>query len=245
MSRNLSVNAYFRALAAKHTPKFRFAGTSKDDWLQWKDQLLLAVRASLGKMPQKVPLNPEIQVEWVQDGLVKQRVVFDVEEDLSATALVFYPAGSKGKLPGILACHGHGPFGKEAVMGNRSTAALRANIEEYNYDYGLQIAKAGYAVIAIDWRGFGERDDRCKPNWSDNIGGRDICNLHYLRATIMGMTVLGMNVRDGMRALDYLCSQGFSDPGRIGPIVANATLIRPIRRAMARTRISLIGVPSV
>ena len=86
----------------------------------------------------------------------------------------------------------------------------------HNYDYGLSLAKAGYAVIAIDWRGFGERDDRCKPNWNDNTFGRDICNLHYLRAGILGMTVLGMDIHDGMCALDYICGQDFADPSHIG-----------------------------
>ncbi len=216
MNRNLSVNAYFRSLAEKHTPKYRFTGSDKNDWQQWQGQLLPAVKATLGKMPKKVPLNPEIVAEWIEDGLVKQKVIFDVEENLSATAYVFRLAEAKGNLPGILACHGHGPFGKEPVMCNGSTPELRSNIESCNYDYGLQMAKAGYAVIAIDWRGFGERDDRRKPNFNDNAAGRDICNLHYIRATILGMTVLGMDVHDGMCALDYLCSQDFIDADRIG-----------------------------
>jgi len=216
MSRNTSIHKYFCNLGAKHTPRFRFSGKSRSDWQTWRQQLLPAVKASLGTMPQKVPLNPEIQAEWQDDGLIKQRVILDVEEDLSVAALVFRPAKAKGKLPAILACHGHGPFGKQAIMGDRSTAELRANIEQHNYDYGLQMAKAGYAVIAIDWRGFGHRDDRRKPNWTENMHGRDICNLHYLRATLMGMTVLGMDVHDGMCALDYLCQQDFVDPDRIG-----------------------------
>jgi len=167
-------------------------------------------------MPPKVPLNPEIQAEWTEGGLLKQQVIFDVEDGLSAVAYVFRPSDAKGKLPGILACHGHGPFGKEPVMGNRSSPELRANIEQHNYDYGLQMAQAGYAVIAIDWRGFGQRDDRAKPNWLGNIHGKDICNQHYIRATILGTTVLGLDVHDGMCALDYLCAQHFVDPQRIG-----------------------------
>ncbi len=38
----------------------------------------------------------------------------------------------------------------------------------------------------------------------------------YLRATMLGMTVLGMDVHDGMCALDYLCGQPFVDADRIG-----------------------------
>jgi dienelactone hydrolase len=217
MSRNMSVNAYFRHLAAKHQPRLRFAGSTRDDWQRWKKDLRRAVVATLGRMPGKVPLNPEVQAEWEDQGLIKQRVLLDVEEGLSAAALVFRPAGAKGRLPGILACHGHGPFGKDSVMGSRASAEHARVIQEHNYDYGLRMAQEGYAVIAIDWRGFNERDDRRKPHWNDLIGvGGDWCGAHYLRATVLGMTVLGMDVHDGMCALDYLGAQAFVDPGRIG-----------------------------
>jgi dienelactone hydrolase len=217
MSRNLSINSYFHELATRHTPKFRFAG---HDFAQWQAEALPAIRATLGRMPKRVPLNPEIQADWRADGLIKQRVVFDVEENLSVIAYIFRPENARGKIPGILACHGHGAFGKESVMGIYSTAQLASEVAMHNYDYGLQMALAGFAVIAIDWRGFGERDDRRKPNWSDvdaaRAQKRDLCNLHFLRAAICGMTVLGMNVHDGMCALDYFCQQDFVDASNIG-----------------------------
>ncbi len=218
MKRNLSVNKYFRQLADNHTPRHRFAGKNTADWQQWRDQLLPTVTATLGTLPQRVDLNPELEVEWQEDGVIKQRILFDVEDGLSARALLFRPANAKAgeKLPGILACHGHGPFGKDGPMGNQSSPERKACITDHNYDYGLQMAKAGYAVIAIDWRGFGDRDDRRKPIRNDNMGSRDICNLHYIRATILGMTVLGMDVSDGMCALDYLCQQDFVDADNIG-----------------------------
>jgi len=214
--RNLSVNEYFMHLTAKHVPKYRFRGTTKDDWAAWRDELLPAVKATLGRMPEKVPLNPQITAEWVEDGLIKQRVLFDVEEGLSAAAYVFRPKDARGRLPGILACHGHGQFGKDSVMGNRSDEPRYEQVTYYKYDYGLQMAKAGYAVIAIDWRGFGERDDRRKPNVTRVRADRDLCNVHYLKATLLGMTVLGMDVHDGSCAIDYLTQQDFVDPERIG-----------------------------
>ena len=218
MARNLSLNAHFRARAARHVPRLRYAG---QEFGRWQSELLAAARDTLGRMPEKVPLNAEVQAEWREDGLIKQRVIFDVEQGLSAVAYVFRPENARGRLPAILACHGHGPFGKEPVMGNRATPQLAAEIVNHNYDYGLQMALAGFAVIAIDWRGFGERDDRRKPNFNDvdvqHPGmKRDLCNLHYLRATVLGTTVLGMDVHDGMRALDYLCQQDFVDADRIG-----------------------------
>ena len=213
--RNLSINAAFRAMGERHQPRFRYDGR---DHSTWREQALPAVLATLGRMPARVPLNAETIAEWTEDGLIKQKLVFDVEEGLSATAYLFRPADAVGKLPAILACHGHGQFGKDPVMGNRTSPAMARDIESMNYDYGLQMAKAGFVTMAIDWRGFGERDDRRKPNWNnlDPGGGRDLCNLHYLRASIFGMTVLGMDIHDGRCALDLLCQQPFVDAGRIG-----------------------------
>ncbi|RPI59836.1 MAG: hypothetical protein EHM48_08235, partial [Planctomycetaceae bacterium] len=183
------------------------------DWRQWRKELFPALMSTLGKMPSKVPLNPEVQVVWTEDGLVKQKVIIDVEEGLSLPAYVFRPAKFKGKLPGILACHGHA-FGLETIMGNNSRGY--ADSAHQVNRYGLAMAKAGFSVIAIDWRGFGQRDDRRKPHHSNAAGDRDLCDVHYLRATIMGMTVLGMNIHDGSCALDYLCQQDFVDSDRIG-----------------------------
>ncbi len=214
--RNFSINRYFARLGETWKPAHRFAGATKADWQSWRGTLYPAVKASRGAAPPPVPLNAEVQAVWEQDGLVKERIVFDVEEGLSVAAYLFRPTGASGRLPAILACHGHGPYGKDSVMGIATTPAEKAKIDEHNYDYGLQMAKAGYAVIAIDWRGFGERDDRKKPNNNDVFWGRDPCDTHYDRATLLGRTVLGMNVHDGKRALDYLLTRDFVDPNRIG-----------------------------
>jgi dienelactone hydrolase len=214
--RNLSVNQYWLQRARNHSPRYRFGGTNQSQWRQWHDELLPAVKQTLGAMPKKVPLNPELVAEWRQDGLIKQRVYIDVEEGLSAAAYVFRPENASGRLPAILCCHGHGPYGKDSVMGNDSDPAQAAKISQLNYNYGLQMAKAGYVTIAIDLRGFGERDDRLKPNHNDLARGRDQCNIHYLFATLLGTTTLAQNIHDNSCAIDYLCGQPFVDPDRIG-----------------------------
>lgn len=216
MHRNISPHEHFLRRAREHTPEHRFDGISSSDWEAWREALMPKLTESLGSMPQKVPLRPELVAEWRADGLIKQRVIFDVEEGLSAPAYVFRPAEGDGRFPGILACHGHGQFGKDSVMGNASSPERQGRIEDHNYAYGLEMAKAGFAVIAIDWRGFGERDDRRKPHVRSFAGNRDLCNLNFIRASLFGQTVLGLDVHDGMCALDYLCGQHFVDAERIG-----------------------------
>lgn len=214
--RNFSINRHFSRLGESWKPAYRFAGKTAADWKAWREALYPALKQSLGTAPPPVPLNAEVQATWEQDGLIKERIVFDVEQGLSVPAYLFRPAKTSGRLPAILACHGHGPYGKDSVMGVATTPEERAKIAAHNYDYGLQMAKAGYAVISPDWRGFGERDDRKKPNSNDIFWGRDPCDSYYVRETLLGRTVLGMNVHDGMRAIDYLCSRDFIDPARIG-----------------------------
>jgi dienelactone hydrolase len=216
MRRNVSIHEYFQRLAADHAPEHRFEGQSTADWQAWRDELLPGLRESLGPMPEKVPLRPEIVTEWCEDDLIKQRVVFNVEDGLAVPAYVFRPCDASGPFPGILACHGHGTYGKDSVMGVRSSPERRARIEQHSYDYGLQMARAGFAVTAIDWRGFGERDDRRKPDARNFAGDRDPCNLNFIRASMFGQTLLGLDVHDGMCALDYFCGQEFVDEERIG-----------------------------
>jgi dienelactone hydrolase len=101
-------------------------------------------------------------------------------------------------------------------MGNDSTPELRAHIALHNYNYGHQMAKAGYVTFAIDWIGFGERNDSHKPNYLSTNEGRDWCNLYYLHATMLGTTSLAINIAHGQAATDFACSLPFVDGSRLG-----------------------------
>ena len=214
--RNLSIDAHFQRLADAHTPTHRFPKSDFKNFQAWQQDLLPKVRALRGALPERTDLDAAVLAEWRSDGLIKQKIIFNVEPGLAATAYVFRPADAAGPLPAILCCHGHGRSAKEGVMGTRLTAEIAQETQQLNYDYGLQMAQAGFVTMAIDWRGFGERDDRNKPHHHDVVANRDICNVHYLRASVLGQTVIGMNVHDGQCALDYLCAQDFVDADRLG-----------------------------
>ena len=83
-------------------------------------------------------------------------------------------------------------------------------IERLNYDYGLQMAQKGFVTIAIDWRGFGERSE------GDIFDARDECNINFIRSALTGYNLLALDVFDGMRCIDYLCSLDCVDSENIG-----------------------------
>jgi len=217
-TRNLSPQRMFTDLVANRTPELAFSGRDRRQFAAWKRKTLPRVLACLGDAPGTVPLNPELLAEWEYKGLRRQRWIIDVQEHLSATVLVNLPAGLKRRerRPALLCCHGHGPFGKEPVMGNDSSPEMAANAAQHQYNYGDVMARKGFVTYAIDWIGFGERNDEQKPNNWRGSGGRDWCNLYYLHATMLGMTSISINVTHGKAATDFACSLPQVDGDRLG-----------------------------
>ena len=218
-SRNLSMIEYFKRKGLSFEPRLRFKGTTKQDFVDWKKKLLSELKVALGPMSNPVPLNPKIICEIEAEGLIKQRVLLDTEADMSVVALVYIPKEAlTTPAPAILCNHGHGQYGKDSVMGVRSGNSPQRNIEidRLNYDYGLQMAKRGYVTIAIDWRGFGERGDYSETHDAHPYPGRDKCNIHFIRGSLMGINMLALNIFDGIRILDYLMSAAYVDASRIG-----------------------------
>ena len=216
--RNLSPQKMFIELAREHVPEHRFTGSTPEAFASWKAATLPKVLATLGDPPPAAPPDPQLIAEWEEGGLTRQRWIIDVQKHLSATLLVNYPKGlTPGeKRPAILCCHGHGPFGKEPVMGNTTSPELRQEIENHGYNYGQEMARKGFVTYAIDWIGFGERNDGNKPNHTPINRGRDWCNLYYLHATMFGMTSLSINVAHGKVATDVVAGLPHVDGERLG-----------------------------
>ena len=216
--RNLSPQQMFTDLVAERQPAHRFSGRDRKQFRAWKRRALPRVLATLGESPPPAPARPELLAEWEEGGLRRQRWIIDVQKHLSATLLVNIPGGLKRgeKRPAILCCHGHGPFGKEPVMGNESSPELQQNARQHNYGYGQAMAQKGFVTYAIDWIGFGERNDNNKPNHSSLGAGRDWCNLYYLHATMLGMTSLSINVAHGKAATDFVVSLPHVDGDHLG-----------------------------
>lgn len=217
--RNLSPQIMFEKHALEHKPLCRF-DAKKQNFAAWKKNTWPKVLATLGDFPQKVPLNPQLLAEWEEAGLRKQRWIVDVGRHISATFQINIPADLKPgeKRPAILCWHGHGPFGKDVVMGDESSPEKRAAIKQHNYNYGHQMAKAGFITYAIDWIGCGDRNDKRRPNWGGQItqDQRDPCNLYYLHATMLGLTSISINVTHGLAAADFACTFPFVDKNKLG-----------------------------
>ena len=215
MERKLvDTDRFIQASEGRASPALSFAGETEADFATWKKKLSQKLRELAGPMPPPADLSPRVMDSVDTGEFVRHKVLLQTEEDCWMPTYLLVPksASQQSPAPAILCCHGHGAYGKDSVAGVlRKDPPRNAEIEHYNYDYAAQMARRGYVTIAPDWRSFGER-----VGYGRDLGGRDICNLHFLQELLRGRVLLTLNVFDAMRAIDYVQSRLEVDPQRIG-----------------------------
>ena len=211
--RNFSMQTYWNRITENIEPVLKFKGTCPADWEAWRKEAATRYLELLGPFPKAVPLNAEIEYSVVDGDLIRERVVFDAEPFMSIPCQVLRPKGmtADGGNAAVICSHGHGPYGKDAVAGIRSSPELEENIRQHNYNYGEQMARRGFLTISPDLRGFGERRDGLDP-----FPGRDSCNINFVKGALLGVYTLTLNIWDMMRCVDYLETRPEVDRDRIG-----------------------------
>jgi len=201
---------YWKRVCADRKPcmSYKSMGLPFDEW---KMQARVKLLELLGEIPERVPLNAQIEFTVDQGDYYRRRVIIDVDKYMKMPMTILIPKG-EGRHPAILCTHGHGPYGKDAVTGERSTPALIVAIEEANYNYAEQMTKAGFVTVSPDLRGFGERHDA--PDTIDIP--RDPCDVNYVKGSIFGIYPLTLNIFDMMCAIDYMETMDEVDKSRIG-----------------------------
>lgn len=163
-----------------------------------------------GKRHDCPPLELEsLGVEDLGDGLVKERIHYQVEPGEYVPAYLLRPAEPIGPLAAIIAFHGHG--GKYAV-GKDGVVRQAGEFASVGMGFGLEFARAGYVVLCPDSVCFGERRNPYPDRWPDYFWER----LVAMRETASGGCMARKNVWDNMRAIDVLQTLGYVDPERIG-----------------------------
>jgi pimeloyl-ACP methyl ester carboxylesterase len=161
-------------------------------------QRLDATRARLwdclGAMPVGI-VSPETRVEaripLGDTGVIQERVVYRTEEDVWVPAHLYRPArAARERLPGVLLIQGW-------------------DLDKHTLpEFKVRLAAAGHVVLFPDNRFSGER--RRIPN-----GQAEQANLLPV-AGLFGLTFMGMNTWDNMRALDVLADRDDVLPDRLG-----------------------------
>jgi Prolyl oligopeptidase family len=167
---------------------------SKEDWEKRKNELRehILVCAGLWPMPGKNPLNPKYSHRIDHGDYIVETVTLETYPGFFLNGNVYRPKGN-GPFPGILAAHGHFEFG-------------RLNNDSVDTEPGrcINFTKQGYVVFIYDMVGY--NDTRQVTHF---FAGDQISALY-------GINLLGLQIRNSIRALDYLLSRPEVDSTRIG-----------------------------
>ncbi|MAE66986.1 MAG: acetylxylan esterase [Phycisphaeraceae bacterium] len=166
------------------------------------------------KLLQPVPPQPR-RVELVDRGdYVREKIVIRTSAHTEMPVYVLKPAGARGRLPVVLALHGHG-YGVKDIVGLWEDGTDRDSADGYHKDFGVALCRAGFLVAAPEISCFGERQtDFSKLGFAapqpSTCGHTAFLSFH------LGASVIGLRVYDAMRLVDYLATRRDTDMKRLG-----------------------------
>ena len=184
------------------------APKSLDEWKARREETRATLWKLLGDLPPR-PAKPGVRMvkREERDGYRLEKLQIDNGAGAQIPGWLLLPKGA-GPFPGILYCHWHAgqyALGKEELW---------LDAPDKNGTRGETLVRRGYAVLAIDAYGFGERSG-LGPDGPQQKGGQEEMSLS--KAFLwMGRSLWGMMVRDDQIALDVLSGRPEVDPKRIG-----------------------------
>lgn len=183
---------------------------TKEHYEQWKQQIRkrLSTLLGLGYM-ERCPLEGRVlERKQMEEGIIREKVLIQVEPDVWMPVYILIPEQEKGngqkRLSCVIAPPGHQGAGKYTVAGCTEIPAAAKMIAHYHYDYGLQLARAGFVALCPDCRGFGERREAALQGDEEHAFLNSTCFHLAHMAEPLGMTVAGMLTWDLMRLVDYI-----------------------------------------
>lgn len=205
-----TIEEEIRGLAAQAPLAMQFRGGTADQCRQWQQAFSEQLRLLLG------PFEPPSRWEIVRERKVdlgdhiREELLLRAggRRDLPVHLLLPKQGGPR---PGVLALHGHGAFGHDAVAGIDTTPERQADIAKQHYDYGRQLARRGFVVASPCFTPFGRRlGDRAA------YRGEDPCGVTFIRMQLFGKLLMAENLHDALWTLELLAAHEMVDPDRLG-----------------------------
>ncbi len=141
--------------------------------------------AGLWPLPPRTPLRAEIFGRLERSEYSVEKVFFESLPGFFVTGNLYRPLGRTPPFPGVLSPHGHWAYGR---LENTETASVPGR--------AINLARQGYVVFTYDMVGFNDSNQVGHDfGWVGEMGRR---------AQLWGLGVLGLQLWDSIRALDFL-----------------------------------------
>jgi dienelactone hydrolase len=168
--------------------------SSAAEWLAHADYLRQQILWSTGldPLPERTPLHPQLSGRLERDGYSVENVLIETAPGFFLGGNLYRPSGSAESRPAVLLSHGHWTYGRLENSEIASPPTLAANL-----------ALQGHIVFTYDMVGY--NDTLQLPHAA--FGGE--------REALWNVNLLGLQLWNSMRALDFLSSLSGVDASRI------------------------------
>ena len=174
---------------------YTFPGYTKAEWMAKAAELRehILVSNGLTPMPEKTPLNAHVFGRIEREDYTVEKAYFEAYPGFFTTGNLYRPKGMKGPFPGIVSPHGHWGRGR---LENSEAGSVPGRC--------INFAKQGYVIFSYDMVGrcdSGEQIDHA-------YGGE--------REALWGLSLMALQLWNGVRAVDFLETLPDVDTDRIG-----------------------------
>ncbi len=204
--------------------RLAFSAKTAEQARAWQRQLRRRVLECLGKPnPRPCALDPVVTSTDETPDFVRRHVVIRAEPDVDVPLYVLVPKRAKPPYRPIIAVHGHGTWGHHPVAGvyDPKVPAQVEMVRLHNYDYGAQLARAGFLVFCPCSRAHGDRMEPADLKQQAREPENQYLSscLEVSKAMILlGRSLIGARVFDIGRVIDYINTQPEPNTGRIGMV---------------------------
>jgi dienelactone hydrolase len=191
--------AFFKADAEAIAARPLMDAKSADDWNARRPEHQRQLREMLGldPMPPRTDLKAEIKGVVERPDFVIERILYQSSPGLYVTANLYRPKVVEKPLPAVLYVCGHAKVEKDGVI-----YGCKAHYQHH----AAWFAANGYVCLVVDTLQLGE------------VPGvhHGVLRMGRWWWQSRGYTPAGVEVWNGIRGLDYLCSRPEVDPERLG-----------------------------
>jgi dienelactone hydrolase len=123
-----------------------------EQWERRADQVRQSMEQVMGALPSRSDLGPldmRVEESWDGENYTRQKITFNVGDDVRLPAYLLLPKGEADNRPAAVCLHPTSVHGKGMVVGLG---------DKENRNYAEELAERGYVTLAPDYPTFGDYD---------------------------------------------------------------------------------------
>ena len=173
-------------------PEYRSLRRWKERAAALREEILFS--SGLLPLPEKTPLNAQVFGKIEHEDYSIEKVILETYPGIFLGGNLYRPAGKSGRLPGVVNPHGHWRYGR---LENQPLNSIPGR--------GISLARQGYVAFTYDMIGYNDTVPQIPHRF---IWGK--------KAHMWGAGILGTQLWNSIRAVDFLASLPDVDPERLG-----------------------------